>query len=124
MIKKKSSQQENGLLLARGDSMNNMLLQYREFAKDPNLPSLRDSFSSKKRPEARRIVKYLRSGKIALAAAGCATDFVTGEMIPGTLYIQNDGEYTWSSPLAYYVEKYNLQLPIEFEKKALERVKY
>ena len=31
----------------------------------------------------------------------------------------NDGKYSWTSTLIYYVEKYNLRLPLEFEKYVL-----
>ena len=33
-----------------------------------------------------------------------------------------DGEYSWLSDLAYYVEKYNLRLPEEFEGKVLKKL--
>lgn len=46
-------------------------------------------------------------------------DVITGESIKMECLGMNDGEYTWFNILAYYVKKYNLRLPEEFERKIL-----
>lgn len=54
-----------------------------------------------------------------MISAATRKDVIAGTVIPGTDVGRNDGEYTWWTSLAYYVEKYNLRLPNEFEQKIL-----
>ena len=51
-----------------------------------------------------------------------AKDVFTGDQISNEMIGMNDGEYTWFNTLAYYVEKYNLRLPKEFEDKILKKI--
>ena len=43
----------------------------------------------------------------------------TGELIAVRLEVLTDGAYSWDTALPYYVKKYNLRLPGEFEDKVL-----
>ena len=96
------------------------LLLYREFAgDDPQYPSIRDSFSPDAYAGQEKIAAYLRRGRVTLCAPSVAVDVLTGERIEGRMCLMTDGEYSWNNALAYYVEKYNLRLPVEFEKKVL-----
>lgn len=62
-----------------------------------------------------KIVKYLKSGTIDMVSAEIPKDAITGKRIPGEKIGMNDGKFSWWNTLAYYVEKYNLRLPEEFE---------
>ena len=62
------------------------------------------------------VSEYLRSGGDCHAvAAGFKKDIKTGETILETVAIRDDGCFTWNSLLAYYVDTYNLRLPLDFE---------
>ncbi len=96
------------------------LNQFSEFANNDQYPSIKDSIGLIPYEGKDDIVKYLRSGKVGAVATSYAYDIFTGERIPGEKCIMTDGEYSWGSYLAYYVEKYNLRLLPEFEKKVLK----
>ena len=66
-------------------------------------------------PNKAKIVQYLRNGHEDMVSAEIPKDCFTGERIHGEKVGMNDGKYAWWSTLAYYVEKYNLRLPKEFE---------
>ena len=96
------------------------LLAYREFANgSEEYPSITDSFSKEPYAGMEKIVSYLRNGKVTLCSPSTEVDVLTGEQIDSQKYLMTDGEYSWNNSLAYYVEKYNLRLPLEFEKKVL-----
>ena len=61
----------------------------------------------------------LKNGNDDMVSLMASKDVITGEPIPMTMKGMNDGEFTWLNTLAYYVEKYNLRLPKEFEEKIL-----
>lgn len=66
------------------------------------------------------IAEYLKKGELVLAKAGKDEDVFTHERIPDEAGLRTDGKYSWNANLHYYVEKYNLKLPKEFEKKVLD----
>ena len=99
--------------------MNTCLYRYDEFGPGMGYPSMKESFCAEPYPGQDRIVKYLRSGRKTIAACSRAEDVFTGELIPDERCGMTDEEYSWTGPLAYYVEKYNLRLAPEFEKKVL-----
>ncbi len=96
-------------------SLNN----FKELNREMDLPSMKDSFCDHPYEGKEDIVKYLENGKKTMAACSRALDAFTGEVIPGERCLMTDGEYSWSSCLSYYVDKYNLRLLPEFEKKVL-----
>ena len=55
-----------------------------------------------------------------MVSARSSKDVFTGEILSPSTKGMNDGEYTWFESLAYYVKKYNLRLPKEFEDKILK----
>ena len=57
-----------------------------------------------------------------MVTASRFNDIITGELTNRELVYMDDGEYSWSSKLPYYVEKYNLKLPEDFERHVLEKV--
>lgn len=96
------------------------LLRYREFAMgDQRYPSIKDSFEAEAYAGQDKIADYLRNGRVTLCATSASVDVLTGQQIDGRKCLMTDGEYSWNNTLAYYVEKYNLRLPTEFEEKVL-----
>lgn len=96
-----------------------ILVNYKEFGV-PDAPSMRNSFEKQPYKGQDKIVDFLRNkGEIGAAACKVPKDCFTGERIPGYLYLKKYKNFGWSSDLAYYVEKYNLRLPKEFEEYVL-----
>ena len=95
--------------------------KYKELCpKHQDFPSIKESFSSEPYAGKQRIIAYLRSGgKEDMVSMAIKKDVITGEPIFETDFGRNDGVYTWWTSLAYYVEKYNLRLPKDFEKHIL-----
>lgn len=61
------------------------------------------------------VVDYLRSGKLGAMCAGWMKDRFTGELVRGCYdHGRSDGSYKWGESLAYYLDKYNLELPADF----------
>ncbi|MDD3222511.1 MAG: hypothetical protein EOM34_09120 [Clostridia bacterium] len=84
-----------------------------------DLPSIYDYISDEAYDGKEKIVSYLKNGIEDCVAPGRALDCFNGEVIENKLCGMNDGEFCWQSDLLYYVEKYNLRLEKEFEKKVL-----
>lgn len=82
-------------------------------------PSIRTVFEEKPYPGVDAIAHYLESWPAHLVAPGVGIDALTGKQVMHMQEIRNDGEYAWSSMLPYYVKKYNMRLPREFEQKVL-----
>lgn len=98
------------------------LILFKEFGEIPgmDLPSMIDFFEKEPYKEKEKVIQYLNKGRKTYAACSRAYDKFTGEQIPGEYCGMTDGEYSWNSSLSYYVDKYNLRLPKEFEKKAVK----
>lgn len=61
------------------------------------------------------VVAYLRSNELGAMCAGWMRDRFTGELARGCYdHCRSDGAYRWGESLAYYVDRYNLELPPEF----------
>lgn len=73
--------------------------------------------------ESTRVVsRYLRSATVVFAIMDAPADvFDPSVRIPGGGGVSTDGEYDWLSCAAYFVERYGIGVPPEFEKKALAR---
>ncbi|GAA3126889.1 hypothetical protein [Streptosporangium carneum] len=64
--------------------------------------------------EVGEVAGYLRGADVVAASAGAAYDVLSDDPTPiGGLNIHTDGEWVWPSDLAFYVEKYNVELPEE-----------
>lgn len=76
--------------------------------------SLRECISTPHEAEA-KIIQYLESGIGWIACAGPTID-VLDESSPliACPHVMTDGTWAWYGDLAYYVEKYHVQLPNEF----------
>lgn len=89
--------------------------RYDELSPGKGYESMKKHFEKEKYAGQGEIVYYLRHGKDDMASMSIPKDVFTGESIKEEKLRMNDGTYMWWSTLAYYVEKYNLRLPKEFE---------
>lgn len=71
-------------------------------------------------PGKARVLHYLKGQEVIAAAPGIMRDAFTGERIHGEMLLYSDGEYYWGSETVFYFDKYNLQLPEEFVRRAIE----
>ena len=94
--------------------------KYNELSPGRGYDSMKEHFEKGAYPGKEKIVKYLTSGKIDWASLELPKDVFTGERIRMEKLGMNDGVYTWWNTLAYYVEKYNLRLPKDFEEHILK----
>ena len=92
-----------------------LLGEYEELAPGMGFPSMRDFLQDAPYEHQGAIVDYLNNGNIHMVTASRFTDVFTGERVNRELVYMDDGVYSWSSKLPYYVAKYNLRLPMEFE---------
>jgi hypothetical protein len=70
-----------------------------------------------------KVVKYLKEGKELAIAPSITRDILDPNVRLPRLSLMGDGEYEWRSDIAYYVEKYDLELPQEFIEHVLEKMK-
>ncbi|MCQ2499776.1 MAG: hypothetical protein MJ117_00345 [Lachnospiraceae bacterium] len=89
----------------------------------PNIgfPSMKEYFEKEPYEGKEKIIKYLKSGKKTYISLGKSVDFFTNETLPVEMGGMTDGEFSWSTSLYHYVERYNLRLPKEFEDKVLSQ---
>ena len=98
-----------------------LLGEYEELAPGMGFPSMKDSFESEPYTTKETILNYLRAGKAHIATAARIVDVYSGENTFQPLLHLNDGEYTWTTKLIYYIDKYNLRLPSEVEQNILSK---
>lgn len=89
--------------------------KYNEFAPDMGFPSIKDHLQKEPHKSKDTILKHLRGGSVHMVTASRVVDILSGETTNVELVFMNDGKYSWSSKIPYYVEKYNLRLPKDFE---------
>ena len=95
---------------------------YDELSPNHGFPKMIDSLEVTKYPYMDEIIRYLKSGTIEFARVSHAKDVFNGKTIPQESVFMNDGIFAWSSDLAWYVEKYNLRLPKDFESHILKNI--
>ncbi len=100
--------------------MNSLMMLFKEFS-GLERPSIKESFQECCYPNQEKIAVYLEKGVVKLPSAGTSRDLITGDLISDRHEILTDGEFTWDNSFAYYVRKYNLRLPKEFEEKVLNK---
>lgn len=93
---------------------------YRELGYEGS-PSMRDSVSDAPYPEKDVVLAYIKSGGSPHACGtGVNRDALSGEVFGLANQIRGDGDFSWSTTLAHYVDRYNLRLPDEFVARAVE----
>lgn len=89
--------------------------KYEEFAPGMGFPSIKDYMHREPYKSKETVLKYLRGGNVHMVTASKIVDAISGEATNIELVFMNDGKFSWSSKIPYYVDKYNLRLPEEFE---------
>lgn len=100
-------------------SSKNLMALWSEFNPDSTRSLVKD-FKVEADPRSIQILDYLNHGEVTMISLMESFDVFTGEVIVKTRCMRTDGEFSWMNTLSYYVEKYNLQLPEEFVKRAIE----
>ena len=94
-----------------------ILDNFKEYGAEDS-PSILEAAEKSSYPEKEKIVAFLKNnGTVTMVSLKTPKDRVTGERIEGLseLTTREQDVYSWSSDLAYHVEKYNLRLPKKFE---------
>lgn len=91
------------------------------------LLGLNDSMSREMYENQDKIYNYLmHSGEVNIATTAPQIDMFTGEVIesinPENGATRVDDVYSWPLTLPYYVKKYNVRLPKEFEDHILRKM--
>jgi len=81
---------------------------------DSDGDSLNNSINKLCHEKLESILLYLQSAKLLIASPGLVEDVLDNGNIIGALSIFTDGEWSWPSDLAYYVENYRVGLPSAF----------
>jgi hypothetical protein len=83
-------------------------------------PSLRDSVQQQANYDVKSVANYLRTAPVLYAHFGLVQDILNpSHSYIGSANIRTDGVWIWPEDLAYYMEHYNIALPLDF----LEHVK-
>ena len=85
-----------------------------------DFPSLKESLEENPYPNKEKILVFLQNGIIDLTRMSRAKDVFDGEVIPFEIHVMHRGKFSWSNQIAWYVEKYNLRLPNDFESYIIE----
>lgn len=78
-------------------------------------PSVADLRGKRKPEHQARVVDYLRAGKVLVMSPGLVNDVFDKTVVAGKRSIRTDGEYAWPDSLAFFVERYQVELPADFE---------
>lgn len=89
--------------------------KYNELAPGMGFPSIKDHLQKEPYKSKDAILKHLRGGSVHMVTASRIVDVLSGEATNIELVFMDDGKYSWSSTIPYYVDKYNLRLPKDFE---------
>lgn len=93
--------------------------QYEELALGMGFKSMKEDFESGEYEEKEKIIDYLKNGHVHMVTASLVKDVFTGKQTDIEKIFMDDGSYSWCSSIIYYVDKYNLKLPKEFEEHIL-----
>lgn len=86
---------------------------------DASAPSLKDARGRRSSENKELVVRYLRAGvRIGIAVARDRDIFDPSRSETRTL--MTDGKFAWPGITAYYVERYDVELPEEFERHMAE----
>ena len=97
----------------------NIIGQTKEVYGSDDFPSIFELISSTPLEEKDKLVSYLKSGQVIAASPARLIDVINGDSFSGEMLFMTDGQFGWRSDVIHYVEKYNMQLPEEFKRKAL-----
>lgn len=88
------------------------------------LISMKDNFQNDKYQRQDDIIWYLRNkGNVGtIYTQKIFVDFVSSQPIKERFWVRDDGFISWSFLIPYYIENYNLRLPLNIEKYILRKV--
>ena len=98
-----------------------IFIGFEELEPGHNYPKLKESMESEAYPHKEEIIQYLLNGNVEFVRVSRAKDVFTGEYRPREVRVMRDGDYYWPNLLAWYVDKYNVRLPREFEEHILSK---
>lgn len=87
---------------------------YEELDPGNGFPKLSESIGVL-HPRKQELINFLKSGEEDFVKMSYTKDIFSGIVIPFPDIMMHKGRFYWSSVLAWYVEKYDLQLPKDFE---------
>ncbi len=93
---------------------------FRELGYD-EMPSIDESRGQPGTANTERVVRYLKAGKVFVFSPGLMRDVFDRRSAAGTRSILTDGVYAWPDSLAYYVDRYAVALPADFEQHLASR---
>ena len=96
--------------------------QTREIYHNDKYPSIMDIINKPIR-EKEKILRYMRGCHIDAVAPAMLRDVINPANKIPDLFAMSDGTYGWRSDVIYYVEKYDMDLPEEFIRHVLSRLK-
>lgn len=73
-------------------------------------------------PYEKNIIEYMKSCEHGLRPFLRVKDELSNEFIPGLPTCYYDDVLKWSSRVPYYMEKYNIRLPEEYENHFLQKI--
>ena len=74
-------------------------------------------------PRKREVIEYLRGNTLVAMCAGWMTDEITGEQVSGWRdNVRCDDAYSWGESIAYYLDKYDAELPADFLAHIYEKI--
>ena len=86
-----------------------------------SLPSFAGAIEDTDYPNKEKILQFLKNGKVEdLAKVSRSRDYFTKKFIPEESLLLSHGDFYWPSELIWYVDKYNLRLPEDFEQYILQ----
>jgi hypothetical protein len=94
------------------------LYPIRELDHDENAPSIKDLINHPCEEKA-KVLQHMKQGAIIAAAPVIVVDILNPDIHLPHLYLMSDGKYGWRSDIIYYLEVYDLLLPEEFVKHAV-----
>ena len=92
-----------------------MVGNFREMGYVRDAPSLVDARGKRSAAHRAEVVAYLRGGTSYTVSPGPVRDLFDPTRFAGTAGIRTDGVFAWPDFLAYYVERYDVELPAAFE---------
>lgn len=95
--------------------------KYEEFAPGMGFPSIKEHIHDAPYDTKNAVLRYLETGNIHMTTAARVVDVFTGKPTNRQIVHMNDGEYTWTTKVIYYIEKYNLRLPKDIEENILNK---
>ncbi|HEY0254644.1 MAG TPA: hypothetical protein VGC41_24125, partial [Kofleriaceae bacterium] len=78
-------------------------------------PRLADARGKRTAGHKAEVVQYLRSAPAIVFSPGVLDDVFDASKDSDSPSVLTDGVFAWSQDIAYYVEKYDIELPRELE---------